>query len=65
VEDIFTARVLGCTEGTPGTLILGPPAMLGVGGLVGGPGGGFRPSDESLDDLMGEDDDSAAGEESA
>jgi hypothetical protein len=39
--------------------------MLGVGGLVGGPGGGFRPSDESLDDLMGEDDDSAAGEESA
>jgi hypothetical protein len=65
VEDIFTARVLGCTEGTPGTLILGPAAMLGVGGLVGGPGGGFRPSDESLDDLMGEDDDSAAGEESA
>lgn len=65
VEDIFIARVLGCSEGTPGTLILGPTALLGVGGMLGGPGGGFRPSDESLDDLLDEDDDTAAGEKSA
>jgi hypothetical protein len=66
VVDIFTARVLGCTEGTPGRLILGPATALGSqSGGSGGPGGGFRPSDEGLDDLFDEDDDTAAGEASA
>lgn len=65
VVDIFTARVLGCTEGTPGRLLLGPAIPLGsqVGGS-GGPGGSFRSSDAGLDDLFDEDDDTATGEES-
>lgn len=64
VEDIFTARVLGCTEGNPGSLILGAPAMLGT--TVGGPGGGgFQPSDISLEDLLDVDDEKGTEEASA
>lgn len=64
IDEIFTARVLGFTEGNPGRLLLGPHVLLGSS-VTHDPSGGFRPSEEGLDDLFDEDDDTAAGEESA
>jgi hypothetical protein len=43
VDQVFIARIFGCTEGNPGQLILGPLTMLDTQ-LP--PSGGFAPSED-------------------
>jgi hypothetical protein len=58
LADVFVAKILGFTEGSPGHLELGAPILLLGGGLPGG--GGFRPTTEGLE---GFDDDGDLGHE--
>ena len=46
IGEVFVAKVLGITEGTPGVLILGHPIILGHRLL---PSKGFTPADEELE----------------
>ena len=51
LAEIFAAKVLGITEGTPGVLILGPAVELGHRPM---PSGGFVPAEEELEGFESE-----------
>lgn len=64
IVDIFAAHLLGKTDASIPSLILGPPTVLGTVATPTPPGRGFRPSDEDdlgLDDAEDDDDTGSAG----